>query len=320
MNDRLLYGAIALAAVVSSCQAERPVAKVPPIEIQLVPKAAVASAHKLPAGAKLASFPPRSDDAMGGKEFLESLSGMTAPQREEAIYQEVLAGNVPDHLRAMLPVQLRAVARDGSIVTGTAWVLPDYLAIGSDDDYVRMPINEFTATRLAEELGLALPTQKLVNAIYAQATVRLRPKPLPAGPEMTTTEYFQWHNDIIEDQLRQKAVDGAEQGHLIAGHKKDVVMTNRLMHRQDRIAIYGWHQLDAKPIQPLSTVHDAGYADYSHGIRFVDPVLRVNGRDVQITQVLGDARLAELLSSEGRMAKYDDLMHPTRVAFAGGNQ
>ncbi len=63
-----------------------------------------------------------------------------------------------------------------------------------------------------------------------------------------------------------------------AGHKKDVVITNRLTREQGRIAIYGWHQPTGIPIQPLSTVHGAGYADYSHGIRLVSDVVLIDGK------------------------------------------
>lgn len=305
---RRLLGAVFITATITACQSDPRRAAVVTAEAPSPP-----ASPKLPAGARLASFPPRPADAEGGRAFLEKTAPMTATQREEAIYDEILRGNVPGHLRAMMPVKLVAAGKGHRIVTATAWVLPDYLAVGSDDDYVRVPINVFTATRLAETLGFALPTQKLVNAVYTQATVHLKPRPLPAGPEMTTSEYFQWHNDVIEDQLKEIDVNAGLFGELIAGHKKDVVMSNRLSRHPGRIAIYGWHKLDATPIQPLSLVHDAGYADYSHGVRFVDPVLRVNGQDMAIGEVLGDPELAALLSSEGRIIHYEELMHPGRI-------
>ena len=45
-----------------------------------------------------------------------------------------------------------------------------------------------------------------------------------------------------------------------------------------KIAIYGWHRLNGAPIQPLSTVHGACYADYSHGIRLVSETVLVDGK------------------------------------------
>ena len=35
----------------------------------------------------------------------------------------------------------------------------------------------------------------------------------------------------------------------------------KLYEFPDRVAIYGWHRPDGRPIQPLSTVHGFRYAD-----------------------------------------------------------
>jgi hypothetical protein len=85
----------------------------------------------------------------------------------------------------------------------------------------------------------------------------------------------------------------------LSGHKKDVVITNRLAQKKDKIAIYGWHQCAGAPIQPLSTVHDSCYADYSHGIRFVSDTVWIGGKPQSIYEVLEDPKLAEVLSTEG---------------------
>ncbi len=65
------------------------------------------------------------------------------------------------------------------------------------------------------------------------------------------------------------------------------------------MAIYGWHRGNGKPIQPLSTVHQQSYADYSHGIRLVSDTAFVNDRPVSLTQLLADPAYAPILSSEG---------------------
>jgi hypothetical protein len=131
----------------------------------------------------------------------------------------------------------------------------DYAAIGVDDDFVRTPMSPITAQRLADQLGLVLPTKKLVDAIYSAATVKLAPSPLTPGPQMMSNDYYRRHHEAIEKQRAGRVG-------LVAGHKKDVVVTNRLVSRPDRVAIYGWHAHDRRPIQPLSLVHEASYADY----------------------------------------------------------
>ena len=83
------------------------------------------------------------------------------------------------------------------------------------------------------------------------------------------------HNDRIEEQSRTLGVTHSA---LVSGHKKDVVTTNLPTGSPGCIAIYGWHRLNGTPIQPLSTVHGACYADYSHGIRLVSETVMVDGQ------------------------------------------
>ena len=98
---------------------------------------------------------------------------------------------------------------------------------------------------------------------------------------------------------------------LVSGHKKDVVMTNLLAANPGRIAIFGWHRLNGAPIQPLSTVHGACYADYSHGIRLVSETVLVEGERRSIYDVLQDPVLARVLNDEGPMSHIRELMTRT---------
>jgi hypothetical protein len=145
-------------------------------------------------------------------------------------------------------------------------------------------------------MGFILPTRKIVNAIYEQSAFHFAPEPMTPGPEMRSTEYYRIHNEKIEAQSRALGIDP---GVLVSGHKKDVVITNRLAANPGRIAIYGWHRLDGMPIQPLSTVHGACYADYSHGIRLVSENVVVDGGTRSVYDVLQDPVLSKVLSDEG---------------------
>jgi hypothetical protein len=64
------------------------------------------------------------------------------------------------------------------------------------------------------------------------------------------------------------------------------------------VAIYGWHQPNGKPIQPLYTGHVNWYVDYSHGIRLIYRKIKVNGKWMDYTEVLKDNRLKKLLCDE----------------------
>jgi hypothetical protein len=102
----------------------------------------------------------------------------------------------------------------------------------------------------------------MVDQIYAAARVKLEPIPMYAYRDSTPT--FWQHHLIIEGQ--RKGRKG-----LIAGIKKDIVQTEKLKAypNNDRVAIYGWHRLNGKPIQPLYLGHVWWYVDYSQGVRLV---------------------------------------------------
>ena len=241
-------------------------------------------------------IPPRSPQALTGSQFAESVSNMDRQQRETAILGQLLQGNLPGFLRRLVPVKLSYERPGGKGLAATIFVMPEYLAIGSDSDFLRIPMNLHTATSVVDRFGLVLPTKKIVDAIYEQSMGHFTPQPLPAGPQMTSTEYYRTHDAMIDKQSQGR---GFRLGALVSGHKKDVVITNRLRWRPGRIAIYGWHRGTGAPIQPLSTVHGAGYADYSHGIRLIGRVAMIDGRLRSIYDILHDSVLAKVLSDEG---------------------
>jgi len=174
--------------------------------------------------------------------------------------------------------------------------MPDYLSIGSNRDHLLIPMNLPTALEIAGQLGCLLPTRKMVDQIFRQSAFHFLPQPLPAGDRMRSTAYYLKHNQMIGEQQRSS---GCPLGALVSGHKKDVVLTNRLARSAGKIAIYGWHRLSGLPIQPLSTVHGAGYVDYSHGIRLVSEIVLINGKPWSILDVLENPKLAAVINDEG---------------------
>ncbi len=64
------------------------------------------------------------------------------------------------------------------------------------------------------------------------------------------------------------------------------------------------------PIQPLSTVHGACYADYSHGVRLVSENVLVDGGTRSIYDVLQDPVLSKVLSDEGPIRNLRALTTP----------
>jgi hypothetical protein len=253
-------------------------------------------ARRIPDNLFLQDIPSRLPTAITGSQFALQTSGMTGRERQKAALEELLGGNVPNFLRCLKPVHMSQKMSDGQEVNAVIWVTPDYLAIGSEEDFLRIPLSYPSAVQVAWAFGCILPTRKMVDAIYKQSTCHLQPDPMPPGPMMRSSEYYLKHQQMIRAQ-RQEA--GCVLGDLVSGHKKDVILTNRLLRKPGRIAIYGWHRLKGKPIQPLSTVHGERYADYSHGVRLVYEIVWINGEPRSILDVLQDSRLAPVLTYEG---------------------
>jgi hypothetical protein len=277
--------------------------------------AAFASTPNTVGAARLSSpllrLPARPAGAIGGSEFARRTSGLSSADRDRAVVAELERGNVPSFLGHLTPVKLSPNPGGAQAVAATIWVTPDYLAIGSDDDFLYVPLTYYSATIIADRFGSILPTARMVDAIYEQSAHHLRPAPLPAGPLMRSNLYLSKHQQRIDEQR-----SGLPLGELISGHKKDLVLTNRLRQLPGRVAIYGWHRAPGDPIQPLSTVHGAQYVDYSHGVRLVSTTVVVDGRPRSIYDALQDSRVAPVLSREGVTRDPWGLMHP-RVSEPG---
>ncbi|TCO72328.1 hypothetical protein EV655_10414 [Rhodovulum euryhalinum] len=247
-------------------------------------------------------IPDRRRGAATGSALAARMQGMGGADRDALIQRELMAGNLPGFLRDLTPVTIRGRLPNGRRAEVTICVTPDYLALGSDRDYLRVPMGLPAAARIADRFGFLLPTTPMVDAIYAQAGLRLTPQPMTPGAEMTSTRYFLQHNRTVEGQTRGRA------GLLTAGQKKDLVLTNRLWRTPGRVAIYGWHKPDGQPIQPLSTVHVARYADYSHGVRLVSQTAFANGRAVALAALLENPAYAAMLTGEGPIEAPERLM------------
>lgn len=243
------------------------------------------------------AIPRRPGNASGGAAVMASAGNGSGSSRDSRMAQEALAGNVPSHIRELHPVTFNGNV-GGRSVEVTICVTPDYLAIGSDSDHVRVPLGLPAALRVAEAFDMMLPTTTMVDAIYQQADVRVAPSPMTPGSSMSSTNYFLRHNATVEGQFARA---GARAGMLVAGHKKDLVLANRLSRNPGRVAIYGWHRTNGRAIQPLSTVHGEYYADYSHGIRLVSRTAFVDGRAVDLRELLTDERYAGFLNSDGAL-------------------
>ncbi len=241
------------------------------------------------------AIPGRPRSAAAGSAVINAVTGAGGPDRDRYLVSQILKGNVPEGTRTLRPVRLTGTVR-GKTTEIIVCVSADYLAVGSDQDNIRVPLGLPAAMQVARSFDMLLPTTRIVDAAYRQADLRVAPSPMTPGPQMSSTSYFAQHDRTVDAQMQRRSSRGDI---LMAGHKKDLVIANRLNDKWGRVAIYGWHRTNGQPIQPLSTVHGANYADYSHGIRLVSRKAIVNGREADLMDLLSDAAFAAVLNSDG---------------------
>jgi hypothetical protein len=237
---------------------------------------------------------PIPDSSITGSEFVKCNMSNSIKEREENILNNFLLGNVPSFLRDFVPITI--TLKTNSI---TYLCTSDCLSIGTDDDYVRMPMNPLTAQKIADKYDCSLPTRKIVNDVWKNAVHKLTP--LPWGPpydkSMLSTYRFNEHNKRIQKQLV-----GKDYTKLISGHKKDVVLTNKLFpnNPKKRVAIYGWIKSNGCAIQNLNpSSHEVTYADYSHQVMLIMNDVVCNSKLMRIQDVFTNPDLCALISDEG---------------------
>lgn len=240
-------------------------------------------------------IPDRDSCCVTGTKFCQDNMTNSIVEREENILQEFLKGNIPNFLREFKPV----TASFGSNII-TYMVSPDYMSIGNDENYCRMPVSAPLAQKIADIYDCSLPTVKMVSDIWYTSINKLQPQPKgpPYDLSMLSMKEIINHNSKIQNQLL-----GKDYTELVAGIKKDVVITNRLApnNPSKRVAIFGWHKLDGVPIQGLNAVsHERDfYSDYSHGLRLIAKDVLVNDILMKLDDVFKNPSLCNLVSNEG---------------------
>jgi hypothetical protein len=224
--------------------------------------------------------------------FYKQAAAMSWKSRDSFALVQFQLGNIPGFLLSLQAVHTSYTdPGTGRTYRATYYVTPDYFSIGTNNDWARVPLTPMAARIIADSLQCILPTRKMVDEIYKAAIVKPEPVPMFAFRDSTPTMYH--HHLIIEGQRRERKG-------LIAGIKKDVVHSSKLetYAKRDRVAIYGWHKPDGKPIQPLYTGHVNWYVDYSHGIRLVSRRIRVDGKWMDYQEIMDHAILKNLIDDE----------------------
>lgn len=226
-----------------------------------------------------------------GNSFFKTVTSWKWKERDSLAVQEILSGNIPPFLQKFVAIHSEIKDSIGNTHHAIFYAAPDYLSIGSANDWARIPLTPMAAQKIADSFHCFLPTKKMVDLIYQQATIQLEPVPMYAFRDSSITMWQ--HHLIIEGQRKGKRG-------LIAGIKKDVVISAKITAdaKPNREAIYGWHQLNGKPIQPLYTGHINWWVDYSHGIRLIYRWIKVDGKQMDYIEVLKNPIYQKLLCDE----------------------
>ncbi len=239
---------------------------------------------------------------MLGSDFLETFKGKGLAAWEAAAFDLAQHGSTVSW--PMVDVQLSV---DGH--QATLHVASDVFAVGTPEDFLRLPLTPGIAQSIANLNGFLLPTPKMAYEIWKAAEkqgVQLTPS-LQWPNRGASLEDYAKHDVAVQAQLKVSGKSG-----LVSGHKKDVIVSN--IAKAGKVLIYGWFWPAgtkppaglSQPIQARSNIHYDGYVDYSHGIRFIAPVMTVDGQEHRVEDVLRDPVLSKLISDEGplRMMRY----------------
>ncbi len=254
--------------------------------------------------AQTLNLPPRPANAPTGSQFSNIILLMSQTDRENWVLNQVAIGNIPNWMRTLVPVTVNQTI-NGIPHSLTYYVAPDYLAIGSDQDYFLEPTTPILAQRIANLLNCTLPTRLMVNQIWTNAAVKLSPYPInPTNNNNSTVPVFILQDNAVMAQ-RNAVTNAYPLGALVSGDKKDEIISTYIYGNfynpsvTNPVVIYGWMYTSGTPIQPLFNGHAESYMDYSHGIRMVQMAVTLDGVANTVTNILTDPTLWPLLSDEG---------------------
>ena len=258
---------------------------------------------------------PRPAGSMDGSAFIEHLKNTCKMQSYfhptlqrwitiwdsqkivEEFHKQVKAGNVPDFAK---PENFKQVSstqtRGDKTYTVTFAISPYYLAVGSNTDYIIMPMNGFMGKTIAAELGLELPTRKMIvdilprppnnsvqgrfNSVIEVGRAMLGREP----PWMNSQGGYneEGANKFMDPEIIQ---EHSRMAHRSLGLTNNAPLGNRIYGGTRKDLLYD-QKLENKPNEAIyqfergvGTTHNMYHVDYSQGIRYVWPTVTIRIHD-----------------------------------------
>lgn len=234
---------------------------------------------------------PKNKNTITGSAFYYQTLNYQWQKRDSLAVAEILNGSVPNFFKKFIPIKTYYIDTLGKSHSAIFFASVDYLSIGNNKDWARVPLTPMAAQKIADSFHCFMPTKKMVDLIYRQAKVKLQPMPMYIYRDSSITMWQ--HHLIIEGQRKNRKG-------LIAGIKKDVILSAKILEptNPNKVVIYGWHQLNGIPIQPVYAKHGNWYVDYSHGIRLIYETIIVDGKKMFYADVLKNEILKNLICDE----------------------
>lgn len=190
---------------------------------------------------------------------------------------------------------------------GIFFVFKDALKI----DGIRINVSAETQQKIADMTGCMLLTAKLSDLIFMQAKIIIKPKPRPIS---STTEAMIKHSQDIDNEINKLGVkDG-----LVSTVGKTWILDNILASKPPTTAMnYGWHYRGSfagingelpvcykdmpgvRVIQGRGTAHNLLHLDYSQICQLVTRECEINGKSMDLMDVLKDPKLSYLANESG---------------------
>jgi hypothetical protein len=240
---------------------------------------------------------------MKASEWIKGLPEAPGFARDQYVLEAVIAGH-------HLPIRWCPLSTAKGQHSGTVWVAEDALRIGEPGDCVRITVSHRLAQLIVDHFDARLPTSRISDLAWEQATVRLPDlvRPWWADGTMSTNARMVEQDRAIETLI-------ASRPGLVADVGKDWILSRQHEWNPSCGVNYGIHYRKMGQLrvwQPTSTKHNLDHHDYSQTLRLVCRTAEVDGQRMPLDQVLRAKELAPLVSNEGALTI---LRHPA-VAWA----
>lgn len=205
--------------------------------------------------------------------FPEEIRHKKGAERERAIYAAVMKEGLPEFQEVATTMK----SRDGREHKVVIRITKRALNING----MGIPMTQETAELIAEKTGCMLPTAAIMKAVFEDPKFKKLVMPtLPPGPSMTSTEYYEQHNRMILEQMRQKGIN--ENGAVI-GAEKTICAGPK---NTSRLLLHGGLRPDGRLYQnnTLTPHSKRYYVDYSQRARLVDRKIVVDDKEMDIEE------------------------------------